>query len=259
MNAPTSSPARWLAPAAFALAVVGALVAASGGPGTRLGWWHFRTGFALMKYGAYVAIAALLLCIVASILAGRGGSRGAVALAVVGGIIALATWYVPFSWKRHAMSVPPIHDITTDFANPPQLTASRAMRDSVPGMNPWQYAGDSVAAQQKKAYPDVRAVMLAMTPDQAYGAAYQTARAMGWQIADANKDQRTIEAVDQTGWFGFKDDVSIRVTPASGIARVDVRSVSRVGRSDVGENAKRIKRYTDRLRADYKKDVAEEG
>jgi uncharacterized protein (DUF1499 family) len=70
---------------------------------------------------------------------------------------------------------------------------------------------------------------------------------MGWQIVDANASEGRIEATDTTFWFGFKDDIVIRVAATSGGSRIDVRSVSRVGRSDVGTNAKRIRCYLKRL------------
>jgi len=70
---------------------------------------------------------------------------------------------------------------------------------------------------------------------------------MGWEIADASSDRFHIEATDATFWFGFKDDVVIRIMPEQQGSRVDVRSLSRVGSSDVGTNAKRIRAYLKKL------------
>jgi uncharacterized protein (DUF1499 family) len=173
-------------------------------------------------------------------------------------LLGLGAWFFPWSFRRHARAVPSIHDITTDFSNPPELTYSRMMRDTSGNkLNAWQYEGDSVAAQQRKAYPDIQPVMLSMTPDEAYRAAMRTARDMGWEVVVNDPAGRRIEAVDETRWFGFKDDVSIRVLPASGIARVDIRSVSRVGRGDVGKNAERIRAYIARLKQNYRSQVAD--
>jgi uncharacterized protein (DUF1499 family) len=58
-----------------------------------------------------------------------------------------------------------------------------------------------------------------------------------------------IEANETTRWFRFTDDVVIRVAPDGAGSRVDVRSVSRVGRSDFGVNAGRIRAYTAALKA----------
>ena len=79
-----------------------------------------------------------------------------------------------------------------------------------------------------------------LPPDRAFEPALSAAREMGWEIVDAASKDGRIEATDTTFWFGFKDDVVIRITPTPEGSRIDVRSLSRVGRSDVGTNAKRI-------------------
>ena len=184
--------------------------------------------------------------------------RSVIAFAVLALLLGGAAFFLPWSWRRHARSVPPIHDITTDFVNPPEITASRALRDTTQGMNSWVYEGDTIAAQQRRAYPDIAPVMLALPPDDAYRAALRAVRDMGWQILLEDHVGRRIEAVDVTRWYGFKDDVAIRVTPASGISRVDVRSVSRVGGSDVGMNAARIRKYVKKLKESNRGKVADE-
>jgi uncharacterized protein (DUF1499 family) len=255
---PSAGPGRPLALLALALGAAALLTVVIGGPGTQMGWWDFRTGFKLMKYGAYLGIAAMVLAILAMALARRVPGRSAVAFAVLALLLGGAAFFLPWSWRRHARSVPPIHDITTDFVNPPEITASRALRDTTQGMNSWVYEGDTIAKQQRKAYPDIRPVMLSMTPDEAYRAALQAARDMGWQILLEDAAGRRIEAMDETRWYGFKDDVAIRVTPASGISRVDVRSISRVGGSDVGANAARIRKYVEKLKESNRDKVADE-
>jgi len=252
----TPGPGRPLSLLALALGAFALLLIVIGGPGTRFGWWDFRTGFKLMKYGAWLGIAAAVLAIVALLVltvlgarTRRGTSRGAVAFAALGLVLGGAAFLLPWSWRRTAMSVPPIHDITTDFANPPEITASRALRDTTQGMNNWAYEGERIAAQQRRAYPDIAPVMLSLPPDDAYRAALRAVRDMGWQILLEDPAGRRIEAMDVTRWYGFKDDVAIRVTPASGISRVDIRSISRVGGSDVGMNAKRIRLYVAKLKA----------
>jgi uncharacterized protein (DUF1499 family) len=82
-----------------------------------------------------------------------------------------------------------------------------------------------------------------MSPREAFSKALESARDMGWQIADSNESQGRLEATDTTLWFGFKDDVVVRVAPDGQGSRIDVRSVSRVGKSDVGTNARRIQAY----------------
>ena len=235
-----------MAGVALGAAILAALLVLLPGPGTRMELWHFRTGFSLMRWGAYLAVVAALLAVVALVLV-RGRRRGVLPSVLALGIAA-GTFYVPWSLLQKARSLPPIHDITTDTGNPPPLVATLPLREQTGATNPPAYEGDTIAKQQRKAYPDIQPVMLAMSPDSAYGQALRAAREMGWEIVSAERDAGVIEATATTGWWGFKDDVVIRVKPASGIARVDVRSISRVGGSDVGANAARIRAYVSRLK-----------
>lgn len=212
------------------------------GPGSRFGWWHFRTSFSLMKYAAYVGIAAALVSLVGLLLS-RGRGR---LLAVAGLALGALAVFLPWSWRREARQYPGIHDITTDTRNPPAFVAIAPLRAEAP--NPAAYPGDSVAQVQLQAYPDIRPLMMAMPVDSAFTLAVTAARDMGWEIVDQDRRQGRIEATATTPWMGFKDDVVVRVSSASGIARVDVRSKSRVGRGDVGANARRIRQYLQRLR-----------
>jgi uncharacterized protein (DUF1499 family) len=104
-----------------------------------------------------------------------------------------------------------------------------------------------VAAQQRRAYPDLSPVTLSAPPDQAFAAALAVAQGKGWEIVTADSAGGRIEATDTTRWFGFKDDVVIRLTEWGAGTRVDVRSVSRVGRGDAGTNARRIREFLDEL------------
>jgi uncharacterized protein (DUF1499 family) len=86
-------------------------------------------------------------------------------------------------------------------------------------------------------------VLLDVEPTKAFARALAASRDLGWEIIAAVPLEGRIEAVDRTFWFGFKDDVVVRVRAAAGGSRIDVRSVSRVGRSDVGANARRVRRF----------------
>jgi uncharacterized protein (DUF1499 family) len=256
---PGPGPGRTLAIVALAVGVLAMLMVGGAGPGARMGLWHWTTALrTLLKYGAYLGIVAVVLAIAAMLVARRRAGRATITVAAVALLLGLAAFFLPWNWRRHAGSVPPIHDITTDWVNPPELVQSRALRDtSSAKLNTAVYEGDSIAAQQRKAYPDIRPVMLAMQPDEAFTAVVRTVQEMGWKEIEIHRDSRSVEAVDETPWFGFKDDVVIRVTPASGISRVDIRSVSRVGRSDLGMNARRIREFAKRLKANNQSRVAE--
>jgi len=106
-----------------------------------------------------------------------------------------------------------------------------------------------VTGLQRDGYPDLAPITLPAPPDQAFDRALAVAQEAGWQIVTADKSSGRIEATDTTRWFGFKDDVVVRLTPWGAGTRVDVRSVSRVGRSDIGTNARRIRQYLDRLQS----------
>jgi uncharacterized protein DUF1499 len=206
------------------------------GPGSRMGWWTFRTGLLVMlKWAAYGGIAAIVLAVIALAL---GGRRPLAAVALLVGAAALVP---PLLFQRTAKSVPPIHDITTDTDNPPAFVAVLEKREGA--SNSAEYGGAEVAAQQHKAYPDLHTAALPDPPARAFDRALAAARAQGWEIVAAVPSEGRIEATDTTRWFGFKDDVVIRVQPDGAGTRVDIRSLSRVGKSDVGKNAARIRAY----------------
>ena len=156
-------------------------------------------------------------------------------------LISMILVIVPLNWFWIATQVPRIHDITTDIENPPLFVAILPLREEAP--NPALYGGNPIAEQQKRGYPDLKPERVPLDPDQTFQKALQTAEKMGWKIVEANRSERRIEATDTTWWFGFKDDIVIRILPVMGASRLDIRSLSRVGLSDVGTNAKRIRKF----------------
>ncbi|HUP20806.1 MAG TPA: DUF1499 domain-containing protein [Gemmatimonadota bacterium] len=239
-------PRSRLAILGFGLAVLAAVAAMLAGWGSRFGVWEFRTGFTVLKWAVYLGIAAAAVSLGGVVATRVGVHRRGIGFALAGLAIGLAVVYVPWNWRRTARSVPPIHDITTDTQDPPPFVVILPLRADAP--NSAEYEGDSIAGLQREAYPDVQPLALDLPPDRAFDAALESARGMGWEIHAAEPAEGRIEATDTTFWFGFEDDVVVRVTPAAGGARVDVRSVSRVGGSDVGTNAKRIREYLDAVR-----------
>ena len=154
---------------------------------------------------------------------------------------------VPVSHLRAAGRVPPIHDITTDLDDPPRFVAvlprRRARRTTA------EHGGAALAAQQRAGYPDLGPARFPAPPDRVFARAVDVARGLGWEIVATVPAEGRLEATDRTRWFGFRDDVVVRVRPDGAGSRVDVRSVSRVGRSDLGTNARRIRAFVDALRA----------
>lgn len=240
---------KWLRMLALVVGIIAVVVLIVAGPGTRFGVWSFRLGLSLLRYAAYLGIAAVVLAIIALIatmasppVGARGGPIGVLVIALVLGAIA---FLVPWGFVQKAKGKPPIHDITTDTRNPPEFVAVLPLRRNA--VNPSKYEGDSVAALQQKGYPDIRPLELSVPPGQAYSKALAVAHDMGWAIDAADSSAGRLEATATTAWFGFKDDIVVRVRPDSAGSRVDVRSVSRVGKGDFGTNAARVREYLSRM------------
>ena len=228
-------------------AIVAALVIAGSGPGYRFGWWPLSTAFTLMRWGAWIAIAIAVVAIVHLIvryripgLPGRGFAQG---IAIVIALVAAAgPLWLTWSGSR----VPPIHDISTDTTNPPAFVAIVPLRAQA--RNPVIYEGEAVAKQQHAAYPDIQPIVLGTWPtEKAFDRALAAARKMGWTIIDTNAAEGRIEASDTTPFFGFTDDIVVRVKLVGSRTQIDVRSLSRIGHSDLGANAWRVRRYTHTL------------
>jgi uncharacterized protein (DUF1499 family) len=232
---------RGLAMVALALSLGGVALVLAAGPGSRAGLWHFRTGFSMFRWAVYIAIAGAVLGLAALVL---GSARALAAAAIVAGLGAAA---VPLGLQRLARAVPPIHDITTDTDDPPPFEVVLAARKATGATNTAEYGGAEIAAAQKTAYPEVKPLVLSDPPPRAFERALEAVRAMGWAVVDVDPRRGRIEATDTTRWFAFKDDVVVRVRPEGAGSRVDVRSLSRVGKSDVGTNARRIRGFLQRL------------
>ena len=235
---------RWPSVAATggcALALLAGLLSLSAAWGYRTELVELGTAFSLLRWGAYVGASAAAVSLVAIVLtlARRAGIRP-LTFAAAGLLLGLASYRVPAQQLTIAQALPPIHDITTDTVDPPQFDAVLPLRADAP--NPPDY-DPALAPQQQEAYPDLTPINVDAPPAQAHERALAAVEAMGWELVAADSDAGRIEATDTTFWFGFKDDVVIRVRPSGGGSRVDVRSKSRVGLGDVGANAARIRAY----------------
>jgi uncharacterized protein (DUF1499 family) len=137
-------------------------------------------------------------------------------------------------------SVPVIHNISTDTLDPPTFDKLVAVREAE-GANPLAYDAEVLAEQQQEAYPDVMTLASTQSTDQLFAQALSVLQDLGIEVVNEDAAAGVIEATDTTFWFGFKDDVVVRIRDTANGSIVDVRSVSRVGRSDLGANAKRIR------------------
>jgi hypothetical protein len=229
--------------ATLLVAVVAVLLLLLAGPGVRTGLWTFRTGFHLLQWAAYLGIVSGAAALMQLVVPAFRGPPAPLLATIALGLVAAG---VPWFWRHRAEQVPPIHDITTDVRNPPKFVAVLPLRAKAP--NPVAYGGHEVAEAQEKAYPDIRPLSLpAVPPGAAYARALAAVRAEGWELVAADSADGRIEATATTAWFGFKDDVVVRIQPDGAGSRLDVRSLSRVGGSDVGTNARRIREYLRRV------------
>lgn len=229
---------KWTTRIARATMVVALLVLLAG-PATKFGFLPWQAGLGVFALGALLAGIGGLFSVVA-LLRRRGGLVAWIAAAA--GVAAFAVLLTTIVAGR---AVPPINDITTDPANPPvfiAITAATRGADAAPlSYDP------GFAAQQTAAYPEVRPLMVALPPAEVFPRMLAAAEAMDWEIVSSDPASGRIEATATVPWWGFKDDIVVVMSPNGTGTRVDVRSKSRVGKSDLGVNAERIQEYLGRI------------
>jgi len=240
-------------------------------PLSRAAVWSRRTAvFALATAAVSIAIArfggvdpsgalavfgaALVLAFLAALLAGaaavviwRTGRRGA-GRAAAGLALALALIAYPAYLTVEALVLPAINDVTTDFESPPTFMISAKAREARGGRTP-PAPTEAMEEAQKKAYPEVQPIFVDLEALQAYQLALRIATDLGWKIVDSTPPKLRgdgvshIDAISRSLFFGFVDDIAIRIRPLANQTRIDLRSVSRVGKHDFGANARRIKKF----------------
>ena len=218
------------------------LLVALPGPLYKYGVVDLGTAFTGFKFGVFAGIATLILLVLQIIFKRKTVTLGSTIMALLLSTIAIA---IPLSMLNKGKSVPPIHDISTDLVNPPEFVAIAPLRADAP--NPVEYAGVEVATQQRAAYPELQTLNYTQSKSELVEATKQAIDHLGWQLVNIDADQGIVEATDRTMWFGFKDDVIVRITDNGSKRLVDIRSKSRVGGSDLGKNAERIHDFTEEL------------
>jgi uncharacterized protein (DUF1499 family) len=222
------------------IAVATAAVFLMSGYGYQWGLWELGTGFMLLRYSAYTAIAIAAVSLISFWFIRESVFRAKAYVVLVFLLMGTAT-VTALYWQHQARSVPPIHDITTDLESPPEFVAMVRLREDAP--NPPEYAGEETARQQREAYPHIQPLIVQAGLQDVMDEAVVIVAGRGWDLVAINRNDGRIEATEKLAWFGFKDDVVIRFTETEEGTRVDMRSKSRIGRSDIGVNAKRIERF----------------
>ena len=176
----------------------------------------------------------------------RGMGRILLAFLIDAAILAYPA-YLTYQYRK----LPRIYDVTTDAIDPPKFEALARLRTGE-GTNPAAYAGLYSAEKQRAAYPDIETVELETPVDRANQMTLRLVNRRKWLVIDARAPQPPrrigrIEAVARTPIMGFREDVSIRVTPDDEDSRVDIRSASRYFDTDLGSNAARVKKLIEDL------------
>jgi len=211
----------------------------------RFGFLEVKPALATFFGALGLAALSILLGLAAFAAIWQNGTRGMgrilFALLIDAAILAYPA-YLTYQYRK----LPRIYDVTTDAIDPPKFEALARLRTGE-GTNPAAYAGLYSAEKQRAAYPDIETVELEVPVDRAYEMTLRLVNRRKWLVIDARAPQPPrrigrIEAVARTPIMGFREDVSIRVTPDDEDSRVDIRSASRYFDTDLGSNAARVKK-----------------
>lgn len=211
--------------------------------GARLGFWEPLVGSGLirnyMNPVGYVVTGFAVLGLIYHLITRNGKEAVKTLIATIIGLVILSPMI--YGKLNPTPRLPPINDITTDTSNPP---AFLVLDDSRPGAkNSLVYGGAKVAATQQQQFPDIAPIQSDKSAADAFAKALSIAKESGWEIVAEDADAWRFEATATTAVYAFKDDIVVVVTALDSGSRVDIRSVSRVGRSDRGVNAARIKAF----------------
>ncbi len=235
-----------LARLAFVAACVGAVCVTVAGPLYRFAGVDIEIVLGVFRYGFYFSAAAVALGR-ATILPTRPGDRrrGFVA-ALLAVVVGVAGAWAPFHWFLAARAAPEINDITTDTADPPSMVVTLQMRrgSGVLATYPREFAD-----RQRAFHPEIQPIRLNVPIAEAFRHADKVAADMKWEVVARVPAEGRLEAIATSRWFGFRDDIVVRVRPDGAGSRVDIRSKSRIGRSDHGVNAERVREFTTRIKA----------
>jgi uncharacterized protein (DUF1499 family) len=213
--------------------------------GSRVGLWEPIVGFsASRQYNdpmGYFVLVVSALALTISLYQGQSKAIIKSLIATLFGMAILAPTINNLFNKP--ISYPPIHDITTDVDTPPQFVAITEARSGA--KNSLIYEGSVIAEQQLKAYPEIKPIITSLTIQDAYAKALNIAHVMNWKIISEDITSMRFEATDSTPFFNFHDDIVVQISDLEHGSRIDLRSVSRIGRGDRGVNAQRIMAFID--------------
>ena len=237
-----------------------------GALGSKFGLLDWTIGFGLMTFmlGRYVLMGALAIALLSLGIALFVSPRRGIATALLAALVPAAGLGWGYYQQVQTAAIPPIHDISTHLFDPPQFSQEVVdLRAKINRGNDVDFANNQIPDDprfgpaagkmaidlQRAAYPDIGTLRVEIDPEDAFIASRDAAEALGWAITKADQAGGVIEATSTSFWYGFTDDIVVRVrAPMSSIGSdIDVRSVSRVGVSDLGANAARIRAFRNQL------------
>ena len=205
------------------------------------------TGFGLFAFGFLLSIIGSLVGLLAIFLTRKPERRAGRNRALVGTIVCLAIAIPLIVTTVRSAKYPAINDITTDFDNPPEFVfAQKLQPDSARDM---KYDKAAYADKQQAGYGLIGPIKERLEPSAAFERVREVAQAVPtWKITYTDTTKNTLEAVSTSRLFHFQDDIVIQIRPTpDGESLIEMRSKSRDGKGDLGVNAKRIRRFFDRV------------
>ena len=238
----------FMAAAAPILSLIAGVVALLGVAGAYLGLLSPFVGFRLFLAGALLGgLLSVIVSLIGAVLS-RGGrdpeGRTKSLMGLAGGL-GLITVVLALAAMSTAGGAPSINDITTDLDNPPAFESATIVPD---------YAGRDMGYPAefvdivRESYPDLKPMTVPGSPEETFERAIAAAESLGWEIVSRSASRGVFDAQDVSGIFRFVDDIAVRIVADGAGSRIDLRSKSRVGQSDLGANAARIREFFDALK-----------
>jgi uncharacterized protein (DUF1499 family) len=227
----------------FALSIATVFVFLFSGYGYQWEIWSLGTAFTLLTNSAFASIGLIVLNLIALFLVYKSGYRKGYSLVLTGLVLVTIVFGIARYWQVQAQSYPPIHDITTNLENPPEFNVLVDVRQAADAPNPPEYAGEETARLQREAYPDLESLYYTASFSDVFNSVAALVESRNWELVNADRENGIVEATEKLPWFGFSDDVVVRMETIDNEIRVDMRSKSRIGRGDLGVNANRIRDF----------------
>ncbi len=233
--------ALWLAlflPLYFAVAALG----------TKFGWWDWKLGFVKLAaiYGPKLLLLTTGIALIALLLSLFAKPRRGIITSLLCLAVPIAGIAYGKSVRGRAKSLPFIHEISTDTQNPPAFSEAIIKLRTNCSNRLNEYDANVIKAQ-KQGYPDIQTLKSNMPPKEMFDKTQSVIRSLGWDIVSEDKASGHIEARTKSFWFGFPDDVAVRILPSENGSKIDIRSLSCHGKSDIGANAARIRMLSRKL------------